>query len=288
MYTNIDQTKVFEHLVSILNLVFNGSRRKYLCIRYDKAFFSSKTYSSYTCFDLELFIKAVGFVINEVYVVFGGLVFKQTKGIPMGGNCSPLLADLFLCHCEYLYMSTLVKSKKFGLARLLSHTSRYIDDLCIVNYKYFHTLINVIYPQDLIAERSGSNDKIIDYLDVKINIGDVLRTSVFHKVDNFNFPVILLTFPESLIPLYLGYCVFAGQVLRYLRICSHLQDFLEKTKRTWELLIDRGYEPACLKYQLEKILSRNSELLHKFNMFSARQISSSLGVCSALVPDNMK
>ena len=273
LYTNIDQSKILEHLLCVLNLVFNDSRRKYLCIRYDKAFFASKTYSSYTCFNLELFARALTFVISEVYVVFGGLVFKQTKGIPMGGNCSPLLADLFLSHCEYVYMSTLVKNKKFGLARLLSHTSRYIDDLCIVNYKHFHNLISVIYPEDLIAERNGSDDKYVDYLDVKIEVDTVIRTSVFHKVDDFNFPVILLTFPESLIPSYLGYCVFAGQVLRYLRICSHLGDFLEKTKRTMRLLIDRGYDPARLKYQMEKMLSKNSALLCKFDMFSARQIA---------------
>ena len=175
-----------------------------------------------------------------------------------------------------MYMSTLVKSKKFGLAKLLSHTSRYIDDICIVNYKYFNSLIKQIYPEDLTAERSGSDEKCIEYLDVRINIGNVFRTSVFHKVDDFNFPVILLTFPESLIPLHLGYCVFAGQVLRYLRICSHLDDFLDKTRSTWELLTNRGYDPSSLKYQLEKIISKNSELLHKFNMFSARQISSSL------------
>ena len=204
-------------------------------------------------------------------------MFKQTKGIPMGGNCSPLLADLFLCHCEFIYMSNLVKNKKFGLAKLLSNTSRYIDDLCIINYKHFNSLINVIYPEDLIAERNGLDDKNIDYLDVKINIGDdLLRTSVFHKVDNFNFPVILLTFPQSLIPINLGSQVFAGQVLRYLRICSHLNDFLDKTKKTHNLLISRGYNPLHLKYQMEKIVSKNSDLLRKFNLFSARQASALL------------
>jgi hypothetical protein len=28
--------------------------------------------------------------------MFGGRVFQQTIGIPMGTNCAPLLADLFL------------------------------------------------------------------------------------------------------------------------------------------------------------------------------------------------
>ena len=273
MYTNINQSKILEHLFAIFKLIFNGGRRKYLCVRYDSAFFACKTYSTYTCFDLELFKEAVSFIINEVYVSFGGLVFKQTKGIPMGGNCSPLLADLFLCHCEFVYMTNLIKNKKFGLAKLLSNTSRYIDDLCIVNYRHFHSLIKDIYPEDLIAERSGANDKNVDYLDVKISISDVFRTSVFHKVDDFNFPVILLTFPESLIPAHLGYHVYAGQVLRYLRICSHVEDFIDKTKRTYKLLIKRGYQPTQLKYQMEKIISKNRDLLYKYKLFSARQVS---------------
>ena len=40
--TSIDQTKIFEHLVAIFKLVFNNSRRKYLCIRYNKAFLREK------------------------------------------------------------------------------------------------------------------------------------------------------------------------------------------------------------------------------------------------------
>ena len=70
----------------------------------------------------------------------------------MGGNCSPLLADLFLLNCEFCFMKELVKEKKFRLAKLLSHTSRYIDDICVINYKHFDSLINRIYPTDLAAE----------------------------------------------------------------------------------------------------------------------------------------
>ena len=281
LYTNIDQEKILEHLFGVFQLVFNDRNRKYLCIRFDKAFFAGKTYASFECFDVDLFKKAVSFVIHEVYVHFGGLLFKQTKGIPMGGNSSPLLADLFLSHCEFLFMSSLVKNKKFGLVKLLSNTSRYIDDLCIVNYRHFDSLVGIIYPDDLIAERSGANDKVVDYLDVRLSIEEsVLRLSVFHKVDNFNFPVILLTFPQSLIPLTLGHRVFAGQVLRYLRICSHLDDFIDKTRKTTVLLLHRGYKAFHLKFQLEKIISKNSLLLHKFGLFSARQISNLVGLCT--------
>ena len=71
----------------------------------------------------------------------------------------------------------------------------------------------------------------------------------------------------------MGYHVYAGQVLRYLRICSHVKDFIDKTKRTRDLMINRGYNSDHLKFQTEKIVSKYSDLLLKFNLFSARQIS---------------
>jgi hypothetical protein len=40
------------------------------------------------------------FLIDNIFVLFGGRVFQQTVGIPMGTNCAPLLADLFLYSYE--------------------------------------------------------------------------------------------------------------------------------------------------------------------------------------------
>ena len=41
-------------------------------------------------------IQMLDFLIDNIFVLFGGRVFQQTIGIPMGTNCAPLLADLFL------------------------------------------------------------------------------------------------------------------------------------------------------------------------------------------------
>ena len=35
-------------------------------------------------------------------------MFKQIKGIPMGGNASPIIADLFLANLEFRNMGKLV------------------------------------------------------------------------------------------------------------------------------------------------------------------------------------
>jgi hypothetical protein len=40
------------------------------------------------------------FLIDNIFAMFGGRVFQQTGGIPMGRNCAPLPADLFLSSYE--------------------------------------------------------------------------------------------------------------------------------------------------------------------------------------------
>ena len=40
--------------------------------------------------------KMIEFLIDNIFVQFGGRLFHQVIGIPMGTNCAPLLADLFL------------------------------------------------------------------------------------------------------------------------------------------------------------------------------------------------
>jgi hypothetical protein len=38
--------------------------------------------------------------VNNIFVSFGGTLFQQVAGIPMGTNCAPLLADLFVYSYE--------------------------------------------------------------------------------------------------------------------------------------------------------------------------------------------
>lgn len=57
----------------------------------------------------------------EVYVVFGNYVFQQSVCIPMGTNCTPLLAELFL----YLYEAVSITCKTLSVKKnLLSPSSQ--------------------------------------------------------------------------------------------------------------------------------------------------------------------
>ena len=41
-------------------------------------------------------ITTIEFLLNNIYVQFGNTIYKQIVGIPMGTNCAPLIADLYL------------------------------------------------------------------------------------------------------------------------------------------------------------------------------------------------
>ena len=45
------------------------------------------------------------FLVDNIFEVFGGKVFQQIVGIPMGTNCAPLLADVFLYSYEAEFIS---------------------------------------------------------------------------------------------------------------------------------------------------------------------------------------
>ena len=62
------------------------------------------------------------FLMENIYVQFDGMVYQQIVGIPMGTNCAPLTADLFLYCYEREFMSDLQKSKRFDLIDIFNDT----------------------------------------------------------------------------------------------------------------------------------------------------------------------
>ena len=92
------------------------------------------------------------YLIDKVYIKVGNNVYRQTIGIPMGTDCAPQLANLFLFHYEYLYMKNLM-SDNLCMAKRFSDTVRYIDDLLTLNNSNFEEEIPNIYPPELTLKR---------------------------------------------------------------------------------------------------------------------------------------
>ena len=110
----------------------NLCRYKYLVLGRDKSYFVKDHSDSNKKFS-ETDIKMLDFLIDNIFVTFGGRVFQQTVGIPMGTNCAPLLADLFLYYYEADFIQELLRKKNKKLAISFNFTFRYIDDVLSLN-----------------------------------------------------------------------------------------------------------------------------------------------------------
>ena len=50
---------------------------------------------------------ALSYLLDNIYIRFGNKLYRQIVGIPMGINCAPLVADLFLFCYERDFMTSL-------------------------------------------------------------------------------------------------------------------------------------------------------------------------------------
>ena len=73
-----------------------------------KAFFTSKDhYKGYQLWSCQNVCDALSFLLDNIYIRFGTKLYRQIVGIPMGTNCAPLVADLFLFCYERDFMKYL-------------------------------------------------------------------------------------------------------------------------------------------------------------------------------------
>ena len=126
----------------------NGATRyTHIKVGRDESYFTKDPLNGnnkYTASDIS---KMIEFLVDNIYVRFGGRLLRQTVGIPMGKNCALLLADLFLCSYENEFLDKLIKEGKRKLARMFNLSYRYVDGLISFNNNRFKEFISDIYPK---------------------------------------------------------------------------------------------------------------------------------------------
>ena len=110
LYTNIPHDGL-KNNTCIRNLVREAYKvrgPKYLIVdRHGKAHWSQSPSSVTTCMSLDKskLVELTEYLIDNVYVKAGNRVYRQTIGIPMGTDCAPQLANLYLFHHEYMFLN---------------------------------------------------------------------------------------------------------------------------------------------------------------------------------------
>ena len=92
--------------------------------------------------------EALIYLLDNIYIRFGTKLYRQIVGIPMGTNCAPLVADLFLFCYERDFMTSLSDVKQAEIIEAFKSTSTYLDDLLYMDNPYFEGMVNRIYPPE--------------------------------------------------------------------------------------------------------------------------------------------
>ena len=89
-------------------------------------FFQTKQYKLWSCHKM---CDALHYLLDNIFIRFGSKLYRQIVGIPMGTNCAPLVADLFLFCYERDFMLSLSDNNQADIIEAFNTTSRYLDDL---------------------------------------------------------------------------------------------------------------------------------------------------------------
>ena len=98
-----------------------------------------KKYHAWSCQNV---CDALTFLLDNIFIRFGIKLYRQVVGIPMGTNCAPLAADLFLFCYERDFMMSLSDDTQAGVIDAFNTTSRYLDGIFIINNVYFDNMVS--------------------------------------------------------------------------------------------------------------------------------------------------
>ena len=279
LYTTIPHQKLKDRLTSIIRNAFifkNGNRRyKYLVLGHEETYFVKEHSDSKSKYSEDDIIKMLEFLVDNIFVVFAGKVFQQTVGIPMGTNCAPLLADIFLYSYEADFIQSLLSTGKKHLASRFNLTYRYIDDVLSINNPEFENYLGQMYPAELEIKDTTVSTTTASYLDLLLSIGrdGQLHTSIYDKRDDFNFHITNFPFLSSNIPSSPAYGVFISQLIRYARACSSYECFILRARRLSSKLLKQGYLVERLKSSFRKFYGRYGDLVEQYGVTLSRMLN---------------
>ena len=213
------KSRLFKIIAQTFNYKNGRKRYEYIVVNNGSSYFVKTHSDARRKFTEDDVVRMLDFLIDDIYVECGGHIFQQVIGIPMGTNCAPLLADLFLYSYEADFIQSLLKSDKRHLAKSFNFTFRFIDDEMSLNNNKFGDFVDAIYPEELEIKDTTDADNQASYLDLSLKFDSAhnLQVKLYDKRDDFNFSIVNFPFLCGNIPQSPAYGVYISQLIRYAR-----------------------------------------------------------------------
>ena len=199
---------------------------------------------------------ALSYLLDNIYIRFGTKLYRQIVVIPMGTNCEPLVADLFLYCYERDFMDSLNHDNQADVIEAFNSTSRYLVDLLNIDNPYFESMVNQIYPPELQLNKANISDTEAPFLDLHLSVSNgFVSSKIYDKRDDFDFDTVNFPFLDGDVPRRASYGVYISQLIRFARVCNHVTEFNARNKCLTAKLL-----------QFRKIITRYRRIGYNLNV----------------------
>lgn len=303
MYTSIRLPELKDKMDKYIDMVFEYQRQaakpygqaKHLKIHFskrhttlEKQWVSSESAAQYNDSVTTKWVDAdrikvwLHFLLDNLYVQAGDQLKQQVIGIPMGTNCSPILANLLLFMYELEWVIEFIDDNSFvfdgGRSLLLpeehrafltklSCCTRYIDDLWNPliprdGQDGFSQILEGMYPPWLELGEPEQQERQVHFLDLNIwHDGTVWQSKLYDKRIKLEAMGLKLNkFPhvESKLVIKCKYGIITSQLFRYANACTRTKDFLHASADLYAIFIKKEYNPKIMDRFFSNWVRRNS------------------------------
>ena len=164
LYTTLPHNLINDKLIDLIERTYQREGSPYLACNDRNAFFTSEKAKKYHAWSCQKVCATLTFLLDNIFIRFGTKLYRQGVGIPMGTNCAPVVADLFLFCYERDFMMSLSDDKQADVIDAFNTTSRYLDDILNINNVYFDNMVSQIYPSELKLNKANASDTEAGFL----------------------------------------------------------------------------------------------------------------------------
>jgi hypothetical protein len=212
-------------------------------------------------------------LIERMFGEFGGVVYRQKVGVPMGTNCAGFLANLYCFTYELDFMQSLVDRGQFDLALSFQRCQRYIDDLLCLDVARFEEFMYIpagggcgIYPRQFLSLSLADSGSRVPYMDIALRSSRSrgLYTAIYDKrLDSKYADICVIRYPDisSVLAASAKYGIITSQMHRFQTRCMRAEDFAYNVALVLYRMEQKGYrESSC--WQLVRKFCRQQPALY--------------------------
>ena len=174
LYTTLPHNSFKKKLINFIETIFQREGTLYLACNNKIAFFTSDNQKLFKLWSCQNVCDALIYLryLDNIFIRFGTKLHRQIVGIPMGTNCAPLVADLFLFFYERDLIMSLSDDTQADVIEVFNLTFRYLDDLLNIDNPYFERMVSQIYPAELQLNKANTSETDVPFLDLHLSILD--------------------------------------------------------------------------------------------------------------------